>query len=298
MPRLCAALAATLALSLAGVACAATVPGLFDTGVDSAGVALSAGAVDAHYTLIASADAVFPGPSAWVATGLASGYWIANTATSQWIAPAIDENWPAMGTALAAGDYVYRLSFNLAGIDPATVSVSGFYGADNAAVIRLNGATIGSGITSYNPLVAFSLSSGFVSGVNHLDFVVTNWVASGSNPTGLRVQGIHGAGTAVAGVGDPGVSHAFGLLAPSPNPSRAVARVAFTLPLAAHARLRVLDLAGRVVRTLADGEFAAGRHESAWDGLEAAGAVAPAGIYFVTLEAGGRREMRRLLRMP
>ena len=297
MLRLRAAFLATLALSLAGSARAATVPGLFDTGVDSTGVALPAGAVDAHFTLIASADLSYPGPSAFVATGLASGNWIANTATSQWIAPAVDENWPALGTALAAGDYVYRLAFDLAGIDPATVSVSGFYGVDNGGVIKLNGVPMGSGISSYNPLVAFTLGSGFVAGVNHLDFVVTNWAASGSNPTGLRVQGMHGTGTAIAGVESAGVPRAFELSAPSPNPSRAGARMAFTLPGAAHANLRVLDLAGRVVRTLAEGEFAAGRHERAWDGLDGSGVAVSAGIYFVTLDAGGRHVSRGLVRI-
>jgi hypothetical protein len=293
-----AVLLATLALCLAHSAHAVAVPGLFDSGVDSAGAALPAGAVDAHYALIASADLTFAGPSAFVATGLASGNWIANTATSQWIAPAVDENWPAMGTALAAGDYVYRLSFNLAGIDPATVSVSGSYGVDNGGVIKLNGAPMGSGISSYSPLVGFALGSGFVTGVNHLDFVVTNWAASGSNPSGLRVQGIHGTGTAIAGVGDPSLPHAFVLFAPSPNPSRNSAHVAFTLPRADHAQLRVLDLGGRVVRTLAEGDFTAGLHESTWDGRDIAGAVAPAGIYFASLEVDGHREARRLVRMP
>ena len=297
MLRIRAVFLPVLALFLARSACAVPVPGLFDTGLDSAGVALPAGAVDAHYALIASADPVYPGPHALVASGLASGNWIANTATSQWVAPATDENWPGMGTALAAGDYVYRLSFSLAGIDPATVSVSGSYGADNACVIQLNGTPQGSGITSYNPLVAFALASGFVAGINHLDFVVTNWTASGSNPSGLRVQGLIGAGTAVTGVDEPREPFPFELVALSPNPSRGDARLAFVLPQAAHAELRVLDLAGRVVRTLADGEFSAGRHESVWDGRDGAGAEAPAGVYFATLDAGSRQDVRRLVRL-
>jgi hypothetical protein len=235
-------LLAGLVLLGAVAAHAVPVPGLFDTGVDSAGVALSAGAVDPHFALVASADLVFPGPQALVATGLASGNWFANTATSQWIAPALDENWPAMGTALAAGDYVYRLTFDLAGIDPGTVSVAGTYGADNAVLIRLNGVPVGPGISTYSPLVAFSVGSGFVSGVNHMDFVVTNWAASGSNPSGLRVR----------------------------------------------------DLAGRNFRTLVDGDRAAGRQEAIWDGTNDAGVRAGSGIYFVELEANGRRASRRM----
>src|SRR5437773_12536678 len=44
----------------------ASIPGLFNTGVDSSGALLSAGAVDAHYKLITSADTNFPGPDSIV----------------------------------------------------------------------------------------------------------------------------------------------------------------------------------------------------------------------------------------
>lgn len=297
MPRIAAVLLVALALLFARSVFAAVVPGLYDTGVDASGAGLPAGSVDAHYIMITSADPVYPGPDARVATGLAGGYWIANTATSQWIAPAVDEDWPAYGTALAAGDYVYRLTFDLTGIDPSTVSVSGSYGADNSAFIVLNGSQVGSGISSYNPLVDFTINSGFVAGINHLDFVVANWVYGGSNPSGLRVQGIHGTGTATTSVESGPSGHAFGLFAPSPNPSRNDARIAFTLAHSTHATLRVLDLSGRAVRTLADGEFGAGRFEATWDGVDASGRTAPAGIYFVTLDAGGHRDAHRMIRI-
>ena len=38
-----------------------------------------------------------------------------------------------------AGEYVYRTTFDLTGFDPATVSVSGMWAADDAGGIRLNG---------------------------------------------------------------------------------------------------------------------------------------------------------------
>jgi 1,4-alpha-glucan branching enzyme len=91
-------------------------------------------------------------------------------------------------------------------------------------------------------------------------------------------------------VGVPGADGgASGLrLAPSrPNPARGAVSVAFELPAAAHARLELFDLRGRLVRTLVDGGRAAGTHVARWDGRDASGAPAPAGVYFLRLTAAG-----------
>ncbi len=186
--------AGLLVFTIVNAAHAAPVPGLFDTGVDGAGAALAGGSVDPHYVLVTSADPAFPGPSAIVASLIANGYWVPNTSSSKWIAPTTDESYPALGTKHPAGTYLYRLSFDLTGFDPATVAIQGNFGADNSAVIRLNGNATTAGTATYSPLTAFSITSGFVAGVNQLDFVVTNASGSGSNPTGLRVQGLTGTG--------------------------------------------------------------------------------------------------------
>jgi len=286
-------LAVALLSSWAFRAEGAPIPGLFNTGVDNLGATLTGGSVDPHYALIASADPSHPGPSAIVTTVIPAGYWRPNGSASVWIAPAADENWPALGTAHPDGTYLYRLSFDLSGFDPATVSISGTWGADNSCTILLNGATTGFSTTSYNPLSPFSLTSGFVSGTNHLDFSVTNWPAGGSNPTGLRVEGIGGTGTATTGVewGHPG---ALELSPPSPNPSSGTGHVFYSLPRQGRVLLVVLDLAGRTVRTLVDREEAAGRHASAWDGLDDHGASAKAGVYLMDLRSGGQHVTRRV----
>lgn len=77
------------------------------------------------------------------------------------------------------------------------------------------------------------------------------------------------------------------LEAPAPNPARSATRIAFTLPVAGHARVTVHDVAGRTVRVLADRAFAAGRTVLAWDGRSGSGAPAEAGVYFVRLAAPG-----------
>jgi hypothetical protein len=83
------------------------------------------------------------------------------------------------------------------------------------------------------------------------------------------------------------------LAAPWPNPARGPVRLAFSLAEAAHVRLRVLDLQGRSLATLADGPMPAGRHEARWD-RKRFGAVEP-GVYFVRCEVDGRGEARRVV---
>jgi flagellar hook assembly protein FlgD len=74
-------------------------------------------------------------------------------------------------------------------------------------------------------------------------------------------------------------------------------RLAFSLPRTGPARLVLLDVAGRRVRTLVDGPLVAGAHVMTWDGRDERGASASAGLYWARLEAGGEAAVRRLVRI-
>lgn len=78
----------------------------------------------------------------------------------------------------------------------------------------------------------------------------------------------------------------------SPNPTSGPARMEFTMPRDGNVRLTILDMQGRTVSTLAEGDFAAGRHQVSWSGRTAAGAVSP-GVYYARLEIGGQQMVRR-----
>jgi hypothetical protein len=101
--------------------------------------------------------------------------------------------------------------------------------------------------------------------------------------------------TAGPGVDVPHAAASPGLGAVYPNPASGAVTVRFAVDGAGRARLSIVDLAGRRVRTLAEGSFPAGWHSVAWNGLGGDGAEVAAGIYFCVLEAGERRESRRLL---
>jgi hypothetical protein len=85
------------------------------------------------------------------------------------------------------------------------------------------------------------------------------------------------------------------LAPPRPNPCLGDAQLAFTLPAAGQAVLRVYSVDGRRVATLVDRELPAGQHGAIWNGRDEAGhAVAP-GVYFTRLEAGGKTLSRKLV---
>lgn len=84
---------------------------------------------------------------------------------------------------------------------------------------------------------------------------------------------------------------AFTLHPVAPNPCNAAARVTVTLPVAAELNVTVFNVAGRVVATLADGSYSAGRH-----GFTFEGSTLTSGVYFVRAAVPGRLdEVRKLM---
>jgi len=79
-------------------------------------------------------------------------------------------------------------------------------------------------------------------------------------------------------------------LAPAaPNPTSGGTLIAFGLPASRHVRVAIVDVAGRVVRVLADGPFDAGEHRLGWDGTDGTGARVRAGVYYCRLVTDGQR---------
>lgn len=85
------------------------------------------------------------------------------------------------------------------------------------------------------------------------------------------------------------------LSVPSPNPFSTSTRFLFSVPTAGAVEVRVLDVAGRVVRTLYGGSVAKGPHFLQWDGLDDNGRGAASGVYFVRLEYHSKALNQRLV---
>ncbi len=94
---------------------------------------------------------------------------------------------------------------------------------------------------------------------------------------------------------EPGSQPAFALSNPWPNPARGAMRFDYALAERAAARLDVLDVQGRLVRSLASGEAPAGRYQRTWDRVDARGARTAPGVYFVRLALPGHTLTRRFV---
>jgi uncharacterized membrane protein len=79
----------------------------------------------------------------------------------------------------------------------------------------------------------------------------------------------------------------------SPNPASGPVQLRFELPEAASARVTVLDLQGRRVRSFATG----GERVLTWDGRDDDGQPTAPGIYVLRVETGGAVHSTRLLRI-
>ena len=159
---------------------AVAITGLFNTGADASNLALTGGngVVDMHYQILSSTS---PGYAGNQAVTYFNAAYAANDANSRWISLSANGN-PGSNTT------VYRTTFDLTGFDPLTALITGNWGTDNAGSIFLNGVDSGLSSSGFGSLLGFSLNSGFVAGVNTLDFEVRDF----GQPTALRVDDLAG----------------------------------------------------------------------------------------------------------
>ena len=174
MKRVAFVLAAAVACaSLGSAAQAATITGLFATGVDDSGNVLAEGAVDSH--------------------------WVVNGATQGIVYDNALYNLPADARfigQLPGGDYstnpnTYSTTFTVSG-DLSTANLSGLFEADNFASIYLNGHLLAADIPAtvyenFQTFTSFSASADdFVADLNTLSVVLTDT----GKPSAMLVSGL------------------------------------------------------------------------------------------------------------
>jgi hypothetical protein len=159
--------------------------GLYNTGVNNLGVTLPDGTLgDPHYTLsvvpVGSTNIIGIRTSVG---GYPIGPWIGDDTLSAWIGPSNDNMLDG-----PAGTYTYSSTFNLSDLDPTTAQITGIWSTDNQGLnILVNGISTGNtsmSPTSYVSMQLFTITTGFQSGWNTIDFIVQN----DGGPTGLRVE--------------------------------------------------------------------------------------------------------------
>ena len=71
--------------------------------------------------------------------------------------------------------------------------------------------------------------------------------------------------------------------------------MSFTLPTAGSARIALYDVGGRLVRTVADRAFPAGRTALMWDGNDERGTPLRPGLYLARFTSGRASVQRRVV---
>lgn len=115
-----------------------------------------------------------------------------------------------------------------------------------------------------------------------------NWGAAQALP--VQVNG----GAVGVEVADGPVTQ-FAIDQNSPNPFTGGTRIRFALPDSKPVSVKVYNVEGRLVRTLADKQFAAGRHTLDWDGRDAKGRDVTAGVYFYRFSAGSFEAEKKMV---
>jgi hypothetical protein len=87
----------------------------------------------------------------------------------------------------------------------------------------------------------------------------------------------------------------FALRQNSPNPFTVSTSICFDIPKRSHVMVDVIDVSGRVVRTLVEETRSADRHYVTWDGRDDVGTDMGPGIYFLRMKAGEFEATRKMM---
>ncbi|MFM8952436.1 MAG: hypothetical protein ACKOOF_05145 [Planctomycetaceae bacterium] len=213
---------ACLSFTSARTTHAEAIQGLFNTGVSGSGTALAENATDTHWEIVASPfEATLSGSTTITGTvpnfynGPARADWIngwttftANSGSATWITagnasllPGQFEDQDVNGNI---GLYTFRTTFTIPEAF-ASAQITGLWAADNIGgvasdfnqntpsgiteYIRLNGNVISPGLPVYGFTArSFTISSGFIQGVNVLEFNVSNLIGDyAPNPVGTQI---------------------------------------------------------------------------------------------------------------
>lgn len=71
--------------------------------------------------------------------------------------------------------------------------------------------------------------------------------------------------------------------------------ISYTLPRTSPISLKVYDAGGRLIKTLASGDAAAGEHSIKWDGTDDRGRMLSSGAYFARLTSGSEHRLRKIV---
>jgi hypothetical protein len=176
----------TLVFVIAMVVLGATISQAVSLTLHDTGEGLSTGQSDSHW-IVEKSDGSWMQAISGVDQ---NGNWVMPIAPATWISVI------ASG-GVTSGLYKYSTTFMIdSGCDPTSAEISGYWWSDfvyNSNAIYLNGVKVSDFDGAWWPdnnsaNAAFSIHSGFISGLNTLSF----WISNDDGPSGILVQGLRG----------------------------------------------------------------------------------------------------------
>ncbi|MEW6756186.1 MAG: FlgD immunoglobulin-like domain containing protein [Candidatus Latescibacterota bacterium] len=137
--------------------------------------------------------------------------------------------------------------------------------------------------------------SQFAPRVMLLDRRGTLWMATAVHGRGVFRWPRELRPTAIEGSPGPPQGSSLRLQPNRPNPFNQETEIAFSLPAGQGVSLRIVDLSGQRVATLAQGLQGPGRYQLTWDGCDSSGQRVASGVYLCQLTAPGQHTSRKLV---
>jgi len=93
----------------------------------------------------------------------------------------------------------------------------------------------------------------------------------------------------------PFVPRAFEILPNYPNPFNNNTIIPFNLPYNSMVKIDIVDISGKLINSLFREFTSMGSHKINWDGTDKYSRFVSSGIYFVSMEAGGKVIVRKIM---
>ena len=111
----------------------------------------------------------------------------------------------------------------------------------------------------------------------------------------LRIQSDDSTPGGQQSAGKLNLPKTLSLAQPFPNPARTRLNIAYALPRQTRVVLKLYDIAGKLVNTLANGDQKPGYYNLTWNRQDAKGRSCACGVYFCTLSAESKRFSRKVV---
>ena len=236
----------------------------------------------------------FPGPVAGSATGSRVLIATANfsSATNPPISPDFVLDNPIPDSYLAAGTLTFEDTFGTI-YWRVSWGGAGYTGPTDGSIVNDNdgdfGVLPGPLFDGSGQALLFQGAVSAASTTNQADYALTSGSA-----VFTRNNGTSGTVVSLVGVSD-GVAEGIALGNPAPNPVAGSMSYTVTLPRPQHVTVDLIDLAGRRVASLVDGDLPAGRNSFSWDPYATSDARMRAGVYFLALRSQGALQAKRIV---